>query len=105
MKLRKIKLILLSICNLITVTLSAQSITNVQSHQEGNNIVVTYTLQSSAPVDIVLSLSKDGGATFTEPLKSVTGDIGEDISQETGALHGMYCKTKLIWRAIMLFLK
>jgi uncharacterized protein (TIGR02145 family) len=63
---------LITICGF----LSAQSITNVQSKQEGNTIAVTYDLQCDGDSHIGLFISEDGSKNFTGPLKSVSGDVG-----------------------------
>ncbi len=54
----------------------AQSITNVDCHQDGKSIVITYTLQGTRDADISLSYSTNGGTTYTK-LKSVTGNVGK----------------------------
>jgi uncharacterized protein (TIGR02145 family) len=81
----------LHIVFLITINglLSAQSITNVKSKQEGNTIVVTYDLQCDVNATISLYVSEDGGKNFTGPLGSVSGDVGLDIKPDTNK--------KIVW--------
>ncbi|MEG1700551.1 MAG: hypothetical protein RR270_04640, partial [Alistipes sp.] len=51
----------------------AQKATNVDFEQRGHQIVVTYTLDRTA--DIEVYCSEDGGATFGSVLQQVTGDV------------------------------
>jgi len=60
-------------------TLNAQSITNVIAKQDGNNAVITYDLLCDGSAYIELFYSEDAGVTYKGPLKSVTGDIGDNI--------------------------
>jgi formylglycine-generating enzyme required for sulfatase activity len=55
----------------------SQNVTNVQVEQIGKKVHITYTLDKIA--DITLHLSTDGGVTYSEPLKQVTGDVGKNI--------------------------
>ena len=55
----------------------SQNVTNVQVEQIGKTVHVTYTLDKTA--DITLHLSTDGGVTYSEPLKQVSGDVGKNI--------------------------
>ena len=57
-----------------TVSLFAQTVTNVEASQEGNNVVVSYDLDKASPM-VQLTVSTDGGNTFSSPLKKVSGDI------------------------------
>ncbi|MCK5642376.1 MAG: hypothetical protein KAJ19_16335, partial [Gammaproteobacteria bacterium] len=57
----------------------SQKIENVVSEVSGSNIHIYYDLLEAAngqPVFIRVFLSTDGGKSFGEPLKSVTGDVG-----------------------------
>ena len=71
----KLKSILTAFLNLIMITLSAQTITNVVGKQVDNSIIITYSLYSDFEADISLYYSEDEGAIFKGPLKSVIGDI------------------------------
>lgn len=68
--------ILLATCS----TLFAQIISNSGFQQKGNSIVVNYTIKGLS-IDqvcfIELYVSVDGGKTFSNPLKAVSGDVGE----------------------------
>lgn len=70
-----ILLFLLIIANLVAFS---QNVTNVQVEQIGKMVRVTYTLDKTA--DITMHLSTDGGVTYSEALKQVTGDVGKAIS-------------------------
>ncbi|MBI4946554.1 MAG: formylglycine-generating enzyme family protein [Bacteroidetes bacterium] len=61
------------------VSLFSQSITNVKFRQEGSKIEITYNLQSEMAMEIEVFCSTDGGKTFGEALKSVSGDAGSGI--------------------------
>lgn len=69
---------------ILTVTLSiiviatfAQQIQNVKAVQQGTKVLVSYDLndQAGKPYYVKLLMSRDGGTTFGEELKYVTGDI------------------------------
>lgn len=55
----------------------SQQIQNVKATQQGSKVLVTYDLndQSGKPYYVKLLLSKDGGITFGDELKFVTGDV------------------------------
>jgi uncharacterized protein (TIGR02145 family) len=57
----------------------SQTITNVVAKQDGNKVVITYNLQCDVSADINLYVSEKGDGTFIGPLKSVTGDVGDNI--------------------------
>lgn len=57
----------------------SQTITNVQAKQDGNNVIITYKLQCDRYASISLFVSESNGANFKGPLKSVRGDVGNDI--------------------------
>ena len=77
-------------CLLITYLLiltgigvKAQHIENVRFKQVGDNIIIYYDLLSNsegAGYDITIYLSTDKGATWSGPLKNVTGDVGPGLS-------------------------
>jgi len=66
------------ICMLLLMLLPpmafAQTVTNVTARQVGNTVEVTYSLDQTASVSLLLSA--DGGRTYNLHPKSVTGDIG-----------------------------
>lgn len=55
----------------------SQQIQNVKATQQGGKVLVTYDLndQSGKPYYVKLLMSKDGGATFGNELRFVTGDV------------------------------
>ncbi len=58
--------------------LQAQNVSNVAFRQEGDMVVVTYSLDK--PANVSVRISTNGGALFTELLKQVLGDVGENVS-------------------------
>ncbi|MBS1951270.1 MAG: hypothetical protein OJF59_000081 [Cytophagales bacterium] len=62
---------------IIVSTTFAQQIQNVKAVQQGTKVIVSYDLndQSGKPYYVKLLMSKDGGATFGEELKYVSGDV------------------------------
>ena len=69
-------IILFFICPLIYL---AQKVNNVEASQLGQNIVVTYDLESEQPCTINLFISTNGGKTWQGPLKQVQGQVGPNI--------------------------
>jgi formylglycine-generating enzyme required for sulfatase activity len=70
-----------------------QSIVNVSFRQEGETVRITYDLkeaQNGQTFNIELYCSTDGGRTYGNALKAVSGDVGEKII-------GGYSKT-IIWQ-------
>jgi uncharacterized protein (TIGR02145 family) len=63
----------------IANTVSAQSISNVQSTLDSNSITINYNLNNIEDTFISVYLSENGGLTFSGPLMSVTGDVGFDV--------------------------
>ena len=58
----------------------AQKVSNIHAEQRGQDIVVLYSLETTSPCEVSLLLSQDNGATWSSPLKNVTGDVGKNIS-------------------------
>ncbi|MGN0188707.1 MAG: formylglycine-generating enzyme family protein, partial [Candidatus Cryptobacteroides sp.] len=56
---------------------AAQTVSNVTARQEGNTVVVSYSLDGDA--DISVCCSTDGGKTFSPALTSVRGDVGPGV--------------------------
>ena len=74
------RLIAIALCFLSTLaasSLCAQNVTNAACRQEGNKIVVTYSLDK--PADIELWYSTDWGKNYKGPLKRVYGDVGRNV--------------------------
>ena len=57
----------------------AQKVNNVEASQLGQNIVVTYDLETEQPCTINLFISTNGGTTWQGPLKQVQGQVGPNI--------------------------
>lgn len=74
----KNRIFYLIILILAEVPLFSQSINQTEFAQDGNNIIVTYSLNlpMGKVVDVEMFVSNNGGATFNGPLKAVTGDVG-----------------------------
>ena len=69
-------IVLFFICPLIYF---AQEVNNVEASQLGQNIVVTYDLETEQPCTINLFISTNGGNTWQGPLKQVQGQVGPNI--------------------------
>lgn len=93
-----------NICTILCLLLPAminiarsQTVSNVTAAQRGDNIVVSYYIDKSA-ANVQLTVSTDGGETFSQPLKEVSGDVGKvtagrheivwDVCKEYGSLVG-----------------
>lgn len=68
------KLLFLSLCMCISTALSAQTATNVVAKQVGSTVEITYDLDKTAIVSLLLS--SDGGASYSNIPQSLTGDVG-----------------------------
>lgn len=77
----KMKLIILLVVFFgLLYSAHAQKVSNIRAEQRGQDIVVLYSLDSTSPCEVSLLLSQDNGATWSAPLKNVSGDIGKNIS-------------------------
>lgn len=83
-----IKSIVLFLSLVFPIGMLAQ-VYSTDAQQEGNNIVITYVLTETS--DISVRVSTDGGKTYSSPLKSVSGDVGKNIS--TGA-------KRIVWNVL-----
>ena len=52
--------------------------TNVDAYQEGKNIIITYDTDKTGFADFVFC-STDGGRTWGDPLRQVTGDVNKQV--------------------------
>lgn len=59
--------------------LSAQRVRDVEMTQSGKNVIIEYTLEANSPQEIKLYVSKDGGRTYSAPLRKVFGDVGKGV--------------------------
>ncbi len=69
--------ILLFAAVLLSWSASAQNVSNADFYQDGKNVVITYSLDQAA--DVSVQVSTDGGATFSTPLKHVSGHVGQNV--------------------------
>ncbi|MBY0433617.1 MAG: hypothetical protein K2U26_05870 [Cyclobacteriaceae bacterium] len=69
----------------------SQQVQNVKAVQAGNDVLVTYDLMDNTNKSyfVKLYVSKDGGVSFTDELRSVTGDVKQN------AMPG--ANKKIIW--------
>ena len=58
-------------------SLFSQRVSNANFTQVGKTVEITYTLDKQA--DIAVYLSTDGGKTFGQPLRAVSGDAGKAV--------------------------
>lgn len=74
-----IKLVFFLLLSAFTAVCSlGQTVSNVDTYQEGKNIIITYDIDKLGFVDFVFC-SIDGGRTWGVPLKQVTGDVNKQV--------------------------
>ena len=74
-----IKLVFFLLLSVFTAVCSfGQTVSNVDAYQEGKNIIITYDTDKAGSVGDVYC-STDGGRTWGEPLKQVTGDVNKQV--------------------------
>lgn len=74
-------LITIFVIFIFSVHINAQEISNVKHQLDGHLIKINYTLSGAKynqVFNVLLYVSFDGGKTFQGPMKSVTGDVGQD---------------------------
>ncbi len=89
------KLLIILITIMLQTSVFAQKIENVKSTQKGQNIEITYNITGSISkqkFNVKVYCSTDGGKTYRSTLKSVTGDVGSNIT-------GGYNK-KIVWNVL-----
>lgn len=69
-----IKMLILVALSAISVPAISQDVFPVSAIQDGNKIIVNYNIDYPAK-SVKLAVSRDGGKTFSAPLKEVSGDI------------------------------
>ena len=75
-----IKLVFFLLLSAFTAVCSfGQTVSNVDAYQEGKNIIITYDTDKAGSVGDVYC-STDGGRTWGEPLRQVTGDVNKLVS-------------------------
>ena len=74
-----IKLVFFLLLSVFTAVCSfGQTVSNVDAYQEGKNIIITYDTYKAGSVGDVYC-STDGGRTWGEPLRQVTGDVNKQV--------------------------
>lgn len=74
-----IKLVFFLLLSVFTAVCSfGQTVSNVDAYQEGKNIIITYDTDKEGSVGGVFC-STDGGRTWGEPLRRVTGDVNKQV--------------------------
>ena len=74
-----IKLVFFLLLSVVTAVCSfGQMVRNVDAYQEGKNIIITYDTDKAGSVGDVYC-STDGGRTWGEPLRQVTGDVNKQV--------------------------
>ena len=74
-----IKLVFFLLLSAFTAVCSfGQTVSNVDAYQEGKNIIITYDIDKAGLVSDVYC-STDGGRTWGEPLKQVSGDVNKQV--------------------------
>ena len=72
-----IKLVFFLLLSVVTAVCSfGQMVSNVDAYQEGKNIIITYDTDKAGSVGDVYC-STDGGRTWGEALRQVTGDVNK----------------------------
>ncbi len=74
---RRFRYILLLVVGVFSTTVFAQTASDLKFYQDGKTIVLTYSLDKTANVSV--QVSTDGGATYSEPLQHVSGDVGKEV--------------------------
>ena len=74
------KIVFQILLSLLCLSTQAQKVTNIRAEQRGQDIVVLYSLETTTPCEVGLLLSQDNGATWSAPLKFVSGDVGKNIT-------------------------
>ena len=75
---KRIYTLFLSLVCFTAVCSFGQTVTNVDAYQEGKNIIITYDTDKTGFADFVFC-STDGGRTWGDPLRQVTGDVNKQV--------------------------
>ena len=74
-----IKLVFVLLLSVFTAVCSfGQTVSNVDAYQEGKNIIITYDIDKAGSV-VDVYCSTDGGRTWGEALRQVTGDVNKQV--------------------------
>ena len=76
---REIFFCLLILC-FQSIFVNAQSISNLNAVQVGQQLHIHYSLISGSACEVQLRVSTDNGKTWSTPLTKVTGDVGKNIA-------------------------
>ncbi len=76
MKLKGLYTLIFSV--FVAVCAFGQTVTDVDAYQEGQNIIITYQIDKAGSVGDVFC-STDGGRTWGNPLKQVSGDVNKAV--------------------------
>lgn len=86
----------------MTIGAEAQNVTNADFAVVGDNIEVYYTLDAVADIDIFCST--DGGKSFGKPLRTVSGDVGENVMPgNKKAVWHVYADREMLYAKSVLF--
>ncbi|MCI6578134.1 MAG: formylglycine-generating enzyme family protein [Bacteroidales bacterium] len=75
---KRIYTLFLSLVCFTAVCSFGQTVSNVDAYQEGKNIIITYDTDKAGFADFVFC-STDGGRTWGDPLRQVTGDVNKQV--------------------------
>ena len=75
---KRIYTLFLSLVCFTAVCSFGQTVSNVDAYQEGKNIIITYDTDKAGSVGDVYC-STDGGRTWGEALRQVTGDVNKQV--------------------------
>ena len=75
---KRIYTLFLSLVCFTAVCSFGQTVSNVDAYQEGKNIIITYDIDKAGSVGDVYC-STDGGRTWGEALRQVTGDVNKQV--------------------------
>lgn len=84
---RLFRILIWSFLSLFPIGMMAQ-VSSVNSEQDGNKIVITYTLEEKSNISV--RVSTDGGKTFTA-INAITGDVGNNITKG---------KKRIVWNVL-----
>jgi len=81
------RLLLFLTAILILQHANAQEVINVMASQSGEKAIIKYDIANSSPSTnyfVKLYYSTDGGSSFSQELRYVTGDVGANVAGGTG---------------------
>ncbi len=78
------KVLLITLSFLLTAFTYSQTVTNVTPIPDNDKMIVKYKITGAKlnqEFNVSLYVSMDGGTSYTGPLKAISGDIGEGITE------------------------